>query len=56
VLVTVVAALLSTWLLPQFTRGWQDQKSLEIQTGLVSQLSESVSSGGYGTIQTGGST
>jgi hypothetical protein len=44
-LVTVVAALLGSWLLPQLTRGWQDhQKSLEIQTGLVSQMSESVSS------------
>ena len=44
-LVTVVAALLGSWLLPQLTRGWQNhQKSLEIKTGLVSQMSESVSS------------
>lgn len=44
-LVTVVAALLGSWLLPQLTRGWQNhQKSLEIQTDLVSQMSESVSS------------
>jgi hypothetical protein len=43
--VTVVAALLGSWLLPQITRQWQDhQKALEIQTGLVSQMSESVSS------------
>ena len=44
-LVTVVAALLGSWLLPQITRQWQDhQKALEIQTGLVGQMSESVSS------------
>lgn len=44
-LVTVVAALLGSWLLPQVTRKWQDhQKALEIQTGLVSEMSESVSS------------
>jgi hypothetical protein len=43
-LVTVVAALLGSWLIPQLTRKWQDhQKALEIQTGLVSQMSESVS-------------
>jgi hypothetical protein len=43
-LVTVVAALLGSWLLPQITRQWQDhQKALEIQTGLVSDMSESVS-------------
>jgi hypothetical protein len=43
-LVTVVAALLGSWLLPQITRQWQDhQKALEIQTVLVSQMSESVS-------------
>jgi hypothetical protein len=42
--VTVVAAVLGSWLIPQFTRGWQDhQKALEIKTGLVSQMSESVS-------------
>jgi hypothetical protein len=44
-LVTVVAALLGSWLLPQITRKWQDhQKALEIQTGLVSEMSETVSS------------
>ena len=44
-LVTVVAALLGSWLLPQITRKWQDhQKALEIQTGLVSEMSQSVSS------------
>jgi hypothetical protein len=44
-LVTVVAALLGSWLLPQVTRKWQDhQQALEIQTSLVSQMSESVSS------------
>jgi hypothetical protein len=43
--VTVVAALLGSWLLPQITRKWQDhQKALEIQTGLVSEMSQSVSS------------
>lgn len=43
-LVTVVAALLGSWLLPQITRKWQDhQKALEIKTGLVSEMSESVS-------------
>jgi hypothetical protein len=40
----VVAALLGSWLLPQITRKWQDhQKALEIKTGLVSEMSESVS-------------
>src|SRR5439155_709944 len=44
-LVTVVAALLGSWLLPQITRQWQDhQKALEIQTGLVSDMSTAVSS------------
>ena len=42
--VTVVAALLGSWLLPQITRKWQDhQKALEIQTGLVGEMSASVS-------------
>jgi hypothetical protein len=42
--VTVVAALLGSWLIPQLTRGWQDhQKALEIKTGLVGRMSESVS-------------
>ncbi len=44
-IVTVVAAVLVNWLIPQFTRKWQDhQKALEIKTGLVSDMSESVSS------------
>src|SRR5689334_1604760 len=44
-LVTVVAALLGSLLLPQLTRQWQDhQKALEIQTDLVGQMSASVSS------------
>jgi hypothetical protein len=43
-LVTVVAVLLGSWLIPQVTRKWQDhQKALEIKTGLVGQMSESVS-------------
>ncbi len=41
----MVAALLGSWLLPQITRQWQDhQKALEIQTGLVSDMSTAVSS------------
>jgi hypothetical protein len=44
-LVTVVAALLGGWLIPQITRKWQNhEKTLEIKTGLVSQMSKSVSS------------
>ena len=40
----MVAALLGSWLLPQITRQWQDhQKALEIQTGLVSDMSTAVS-------------
>ena len=47
---TVVAALLVNWLIPQVTRKWQDhQKALEIKTGLVSEMSESVS----GAVMTG---
>ena len=47
---TVVAALLVNWLIPQLTRKWQDhQKALEIKTGLVSEMSESVS----GAVMTG---
>jgi hypothetical protein len=43
--VAVVVALLVNWLIPQFTRKWQDhQKALEIKTALVSEMSESVSS------------
>jgi hypothetical protein len=42
--VTVVAAFLGSFLIPHFTRSWQDhQQELEIQTGLVGQMSESVS-------------
>jgi hypothetical protein len=42
-LITVVAALLGSWLIPQLTRDWQDhQKALEIKTGLVSEMSKSV--------------
>ena len=41
----MVAALLGGWLIPQVTRKWQDhEKALEIKTGLVSEMSESVSS------------
>jgi hypothetical protein len=44
-LVTLVAALLGGLLIPQITRKWQDhEKTLEIKTGLVSQMGESVSS------------
>jgi hypothetical protein len=43
-LITVVAALLGGWLIPQITRKWQNhEKALEIKTGLVSQMGESVS-------------
>jgi hypothetical protein len=43
-LVTVVAALLGSLLLPQITRKWQDhQQALDIRTGLVTQMSESSS-------------
>jgi hypothetical protein len=42
--VTVVAAVLGSFLIPYLTRSWQDhQKALEIKTSLVSQMSESVS-------------
>jgi hypothetical protein len=42
--VTVVAAFLGSFLIPHLTRSWQDhQKALEIKTGLVGQMSESVS-------------
>jgi len=44
-LVAVVAALLGSLLIPSITRKWQNhQKALEIQTGLVSDMSQSVSS------------
>jgi hypothetical protein len=42
--VTVVAAILGGFLIPHFTRSWQDhQKELEIKTDLVGQMGESVS-------------
>jgi hypothetical protein len=42
--VTVVAALLGSLLIPYLTRSWQNhQKALEIKTDLVGQMSESVS-------------
>jgi hypothetical protein len=41
--VTVVAALLGSLLIPYLTRSWQNhQKALEIKTDLVGQMSESV--------------
>jgi hypothetical protein len=43
--VTVAAALLVNWVIPSVTRKWQDhQKALEIKTGLVGDMSESVAS------------
>jgi hypothetical protein len=43
--VTVAAALLINWVIPSVTRKWQDhQKALEIKTGLVGDMSESVAS------------
>src|SRR5207302_11300464 len=43
-LIAVVVALLGNWLIPHFTRKWQDhQKALEIKTGLVSDMGESIS-------------
>jgi hypothetical protein len=42
--VTIVSTVLVTLVVPQLTRQWQDhQKALEIQTALVSSMSESVS-------------
>jgi hypothetical protein len=42
--VTVIAALLGSLLIPYLTRSWQNhQKALEIKTSLVGQMSESVS-------------
>ena len=42
--VAVVSTVLVSWAIPQLTRDWQDhQKALEIQTGLVGTMSESVS-------------
>jgi hypothetical protein len=42
--IAVVIALLGNFLIPNFTRKWQDhQKALEIKTGLVSDMGESIS-------------
>lgn len=44
-LVAVVAALLGSLVIPSITRKWQNhQKALEVQTGLVSDMSQAVSS------------
>lgn len=43
-MIAVFIALLVNLLIPQFTRKWQDhQKALEIKTGLVSDMGESIS-------------
>ena len=43
-LIAVCVALIANWLVPHFTRKWQDhQKALEIKTGLVSDMGESIS-------------
>jgi hypothetical protein len=42
--IAVFIALLVNWLIPNFTRKWQDhQKALEIKTGLVSDMGQSIS-------------
>jgi hypothetical protein len=42
--IAVVIAVLVNFLIPSFTRRWQDhQKALEIKTGLVSDMGESIS-------------
>jgi len=42
--IAVVIALLVNFLIPSFTRKWQDhEKSLEIKTGVVSDMGESIS-------------
>jgi hypothetical protein len=42
--IAVVIAVLVNFLIPSFTRKWQDhQKALEIKTGLVSDMGESIS-------------
>lgn len=39
----IIGALISSYLIPSFTRKWQDhQRELEIKTGLVSDISENV--------------
>ena len=43
-LIAIVGAVLVNWLIPQLTRDWQDHaKGLDIQTDLVGEMSESVS-------------
>jgi hypothetical protein len=43
-LIAICVAVLVNWLIPNFTRKWQNhQKALEIKTGLVSDMGESVS-------------
>jgi hypothetical protein len=42
--VTLVGALVASWLIPSLTRQWQDhQKALEIKSGLVGEMSEASS-------------
>lgn len=42
-LIAVVGSLLVYWLIPQFTRGWQNHaKILEVKTNLVADMSDSV--------------
>jgi hypothetical protein len=42
--IAICVAVIVNWLIPSFTRKWQDhQKALEIKTGLVSDMGESVS-------------
>jgi hypothetical protein len=44
VLMVLFGALVSAWLVPAFTRQWQDrQKEREIKVGLVSEISDSTS-------------
>jgi hypothetical protein len=46
VLMVLFGALVSAWLVPAFTRQWQDrQKEREIKVGLVSEISDSTSDG-----------
>jgi hypothetical protein len=43
-LIAICVAVLVNWLIPNFTRKWQNhQKALEIKTGLVSDMGQSVS-------------
>jgi hypothetical protein len=42
--VTLVGAVVASWVIPHLTRQWQDhQKALEIQSGLVAEMSKSSS-------------